>query len=608
MFMISTGGISRSQDRGTTWELLEELRQRGNGAGIWLGGAATENEILDNVVSNNATGIQMEETGTVNNTIGGNLVGVDPTGAFAQANLEDGIRINSNGNAIDGNLIGGNLTDGLRLSGSGATGNTVTGNLIGTNLAGDAAIGNSGAGISIHSGAAANAVGGDETSERNVISGNGYGIGLWDPDTASNTISGNYIGTDAAGTAALGNGRGINISGGSHDNVIGGTAAGERNVISGNKGNGVSLSDTGVTGNQVIGNYIGTDATGTAALGNQGENVQVCNGASGNTIGGDRDAGEGNVISAGSKNGVAIQDWAHDNVIAGNYIGTDAAGASALGNRTAGVALWNGSYNNVIGGDTASEGNVIAANGGQGVLLQQDGTHDNSVTYNLIGLNIGGEALGNGRSGVEINGGASANDIGPENRIAHNWEDGVRVTDSATLWNTISANDSFANDGLGIRLVDGGNKELAAPRVWAYDLTAGTASGTACSLCRVEIFSTDDEEGRTYEGWTMSDGSGAWSYAKGGALFGPSITATNTDGDGNTSPFSPLFNLLVYDMGVPATFETLKNLGLAYDAVDGAGFAMVDLGKYDVFFTGFTGNDPQPGDLLLPLVNRKDDI
>jgi len=259
MFMISTGGISRSQDRGTTWELLEELRQRGNGAGIWLGGAATENEILDNVVSNNATGIQMEETGTVNNTIGGNLVGVDPTGAFAQANLEDGIRLgvgpNFVGGAAGGNVVSGNLNDGIRVYGGNTEGVVITGNIIGADAAGTVAAGNRGAGISIQGGAHATVIGGDAPSERNVISGNGYGIGMWDAGTAGNTVEGNYIGVDSGGVTALPNQWvGIFLQGGASDSIIG-----PNNVIANNAG-GILVDGGDTLRNTITGNSIHTNA------------------------------------------------------------------------------------------------------------------------------------------------------------------------------------------------------------------------------------------------------------------------------------------------------------------------------------------------------------
>ncbi|MDQ4004811.1 MAG: hypothetical protein M3135_00720 [Actinomycetota bacterium] len=96
-------------------------------------------------------------------------------------------------------------------------------------------------------------------------------------------VEGSHIGTDRSGTADLGNGAaGVTIMGGSKDNVIGGKTATERNVISGNAKNGVSLciDPGGVLGafcnrNKIVGNFIGTDASGTVALGNDGHGIEI---------------------------------------------------------------------------------------------------------------------------------------------------------------------------------------------------------------------------------------------------------------------------------------------------------------------------------------------
>src|SRR5262249_53102009 len=111
---------------------------------------------------------------------------------------------------------------------------------------------------------------------------------------SSNTIAGNFIGTDPTGTVARGNTfYGVPVTGA--NNTIGGTPARDRNVISGNV-DGVRIIYAAATGNTVAGNYIGTDASGTHAVNNTEYGVTVV-GASGNTVGGTV-AGAGNVISA----------------------------------------------------------------------------------------------------------------------------------------------------------------------------------------------------------------------------------------------------------------------------------------------------------------------
>ena len=147
----------------------------------------------------------------------------------------------------------------------------------------------------------------------------------------------------------------------------------------------------------VAGNYIGTDVSGNHALGNAGAGViGSCN--FGARIGGSG-PGEGNVIS-GNAIGIDLQSDSND-LVAGNYIGTDASGNHALGNSTAGVILEEAS-NNLIGGTEDGSGNVISGNGVAGILLR-DGASGNAVAGNRIGTNAGGTSyLPNGQMGVGI--------------------------------------------------------------------------------------------------------------------------------------------------------------------------------------------------------------
>src|SRR5262249_13368905 len=155
----------------------------------------------------------------------------------------------------------------------------------------------------ILAGASGNTVGtnGDglaDAAERNVISGN-VGAGVRIDASSANTVAGNYIGTDASGAVGVPNqGAGVAILAAASGNIIGGAGAVARNVISGNAGAGVRIDAS--TNNTVAGNYIGTNAAGTAALG-KGTGVWVSGGSSGNVIGtngdGVSDADERNVIS-----------------------------------------------------------------------------------------------------------------------------------------------------------------------------------------------------------------------------------------------------------------------------------------------------------------------
>src|SRR5262249_8967925 len=164
-------------------------------------------------------------------------------------------------------------------------------------------------------------IGGTSAAARNVISGNRF-VGLLLYNAVFDTsIQGNYIGTDVTGTLALANPQGIGDNG--FRTIIGGTLPGARNLISGNPQQGIVLAGTN---SMVKGNYIGTDWTGTVALGN-GQGVQIYEG-SGNTIGGTM-SGAGNLISGNSQEGIFIDFRSSASTIQGNLIGTDVTGTKA---------------------------------------------------------------------------------------------------------------------------------------------------------------------------------------------------------------------------------------------------------------------------------------
>jgi len=214
-----------------------------------------------------------------------------------------GLTITTANNAVWGLQIDSFAT-GIDVKGAGATGNVIAGNYIGTD--GTAALSNS-TGVLVESGASSNVIGGTTGDARNVISGNGTGVGFGPFNTQNNIVEGNYIGTNATGTAAVGNttyGVYFNFV---SNNKVGGTAPGAANVISGNAA-GVHL-DFGSSGEQIIGNLIGTQANGTGALGNTGNGVEIflasttC--VSGNTVA--FNGGNGVFVSGGSATGTLIR-------------------------------------------------------------------------------------------------------------------------------------------------------------------------------------------------------------------------------------------------------------------------------------------------------------
>ncbi|HEC33286.1 MAG TPA: hypothetical protein ENI37_01045, partial [Chloroflexi bacterium] len=275
----------------------------------------------------------------------------------ASDNLIGGDRSEGSGPMGEGNLVSGNGGWGIYVQGTTTMSNTVIGNYVGTDLSGTAAMGNR---DGIHVGGAShNTVGGVTPGTRNLISGNDhFGLYIAGQGAEENVVIGNFIGTDATGGTALGNHEhGVVISYHARHNRIGGTMPSERNVISGNGDTGINFMDVGTTSNIVVGNYVGTDASGTVDLGNGGTGIIMQLGASGNVI-------VQNVSSGNGECGIQSSDWGCDyNTIIGNFVGTDATGTAALGNDWGGVCIGMWAAFNRVGGTAPGDGNIVGANG-----------------------------------------------------------------------------------------------------------------------------------------------------------------------------------------------------------------------------------------------------
>lgn len=216
-----------------------------------------------------------------------------------------------------------------------------------------------------------NVIGGLTPAAQNVIGSLGNGIELHGPSGGTQVL-GNLIGTDKTGTLPIGAaGSGILISD-SANNVIGGSIAGARNLISGSLSVGVRLSGPAAAENTIQGNFIGTSVTGSLSVGNA-VGIQIEKGAHDNEIGGS-DAGEGNVISGNGDGVVLIGFGTKYNVVAGNFIGTNASGSAALGNTGDGVKILGSAGDNIIGGTEAGARNIISGNGGSGISLASGST------------------------------------------------------------------------------------------------------------------------------------------------------------------------------------------------------------------------------------------
>jgi hypothetical protein len=559
----------------------------------------------------NWNGLTLEYADATNNTVSGCWLGLNCAGSGAASNALQGIlfvqgaglNIIGGTNALARNVISGNGQYGLWTSDTNTTGNIILGNYIGTDAGGSFAVPNQFGGIGIFTNGTGNVIGGTNAGAGNVISGNvGADIFLSGPNVSNNVVEGNYIGLNAAGSAAITNlADGIYLTAGANGNIIGGTNALARNVVSGNKQYGIFISDPGTSNNFILGNYVGPDFTGTNAVGQGGLaggfGIGILNSASGNFIGG-ASAGAGNLISGNPSfsYGIAVMS-ANSNTIQGNFIGTDLSGKKALANGFAGLILEFGSSGNLIGGTTAGAGNVISANGSYGVYIYFTGTTNNLVQGNIIGADLTGtNALGNGFADVALFAGATGNFIGGTgagagNIIAFAGDSGVYVQDTNTVNNPIRGNSIFSNGDIGINLVAGndvypnvtlndtGDADLGPNDLQNFPvitnafglagstIVLGKLNSLANKTFSIDLYrnlvtnSTGFGEGRFYIGTASAttDGSGnaKFAFTNNTANYsGQCISATATAATGDTSEFC----LDVLATNAPAAFvQSISN-------------------------------------------------
>ncbi|MCA1727496.1 MAG: hypothetical protein LC722_07555 [Actinobacteria bacterium] len=363
-------------------------------------------------------------------------------------------------------------------------------------------------GITIRS--AGNTIGGTTDADRNIVSGNNspghrgdtVAIQILGAAAADNVVVGNYLGVGPDGVTPVVNGLGVGVSGAPRP-VIGGTAPGAGNLISGNEYNGVRLVGAGVTGAIVQGNVIGLDAAG-APLGNAtdaGIRIKKIRDA---TIGGSA-PGAGNVISA-NLYGIRITERASAIRILGNRIGTDASGTLARGNVLEGI-LTTASPSITIGGEASGEANVIAFNGRAGVAVVSGSpvkVSGNAMTRN------GGLGIDLGTTGV------TPNDAGDADIGANGLQNFPVVTSVTRVASTTSV--------------------------------TVTLSSIASKTYRLQLFVSDQcdpsgyGEGARFLGaasvTTSTSGQVSATLTVGPVSVGEVITATATDPAGSTSEFS----------------------------------------------------------------------
>jgi len=394
------------------------------------------------IINSLSNGIYMEHTSHI--AIDKNYIGLDGNGNKA-GNKLNGIFLNSasynlvginptNSSSYVSNVISGNGNDGIAINGAS---NIIVSNHIGTNVDGTIAIGNGQSGISInYVSASNNIIGGTEyvNSDNiqnnpsgdnghstpvfiipplgNLISGNNmHGININNGYT--NTINGNFIGTNYNGTSAIGNLlNGIYISNYSNGNIISGCSSNQHpyiyyNIISGNGLNGIYILDS--TNTTIQSNYIGIGSQDNTIVPNT-NGIFICGSSTLINIGYNGLYGPlGNVISGNIKNGIYVTDMALQMLLYGNIIGI-------YGNALKASNGENGIYIDSSLGQHIINTCTIAGNNKNGIMLAKN-SNNISITTSYIG-NVKQEPMSNGNNGILLTDNSSFNII--NGNITHN--------------------------------------------------------------------------------------------------------------------------------------------------------------------------------------------
>lgn len=625
--------IDATTEPGYTGQPLIQLdgSKAGAGAvGLDLAGGGSTIKGLD-IVRFGGAGIFISNLG--GNALQGNWIGIDTTGNAA--GNDEGVVVQSDANLIGGaggrNVISGNASDGVRIGGSAGsfTGNVISANFIGSDAGGQLAIGNgdgivldhatntritldtifgnNGNGIRVAN--SSFVVIGGGSAGRNVISASG-GDGIQIGTSHDVSVTGNYIGTDATGAAiinaqslSLGNsGNGINLRLGAYNNSIGGATADARNLIDGSSGNGIIVATGATAYNLIQGNYIGTDASGTLALGGFGNGVYVT--SPGASI-------LGNVISASGGDGVVLSAAT---LLQGNRIGTTADGSAALPNLADGITVM--SSGSTIGGPMTGQGNVIAFNTGIGVDVLSGA--QNAIRGNSI--------YGNAQLGIDLGGdGATANHPLPGNGGPNNAQNfpilsnilfgDTATTLSVSLTGGVAGNsytiDFFASSAVDPSGFGQGQVYLGSATI-TTDASGGvTQSVTISALPAGKHFvsaTATDSAGNTSEfsasvqatpAQSKSTTQTTLSSASGSVALGQSITLNAMISGGNNSTGSVMFEEVLSN-------GTLVPLGTATVSGDAASFVVsgLSVGTHTIIavYGGDTNNSPSTSGSLTQIV------
>jgi CSLREA domain-containing protein len=458
------------------------------------------------------------------------LIAIAESGAPAGTN---GLTLGagSSGSQVWGVAVQGFDGDGVNFSGIGirieSSSNLVACSHLGTNLAGNAQASNAN-GIGIVGGSS-NAIGNSTTAGRNVISANGpggVGVTILGNGISGNVVSGNLIGVGLDGATVIplaGGGSqlyGVAVYGldgtvvsttiGGTNGSPGGACSGACNVISGNDA-GIWLQYGTISGTTIKGNHVGTDVSGTLDRGNVGSygGVVIAGGdsISGTTIGGSA-SGEGNLVSGNTADGIHIEGGSSLASVTGNRIGTASDGLAALGNGGHGIFIL-ASPNIMIGGPGGA-GNLIANNGGDGIAIVglPPACISKWISHNSIDKN--------GGLGIDLNNdGPTPNDAGDPDTGPNNLQN-FPVLSSATGNASQTTVDGSLNSTAGSFTIE----LFSSP---ACDPSGFGEGATFLGSSTVQIIGTDVTFQATIPVAVPA---------------GHVVTATATDGNGDTSEFS----------------------------------------------------------------------
>jgi hypothetical protein len=475
------------------------------GANNIVGNGTPAGACLISGMNGSGRGVIINNATANNNRVRGNIIGLQKDGTTKVAGMAQDIGVYFNttsgsGNVIggsvagEGNVISGNTNYGINLTGTAAAGNSVFGNIIGPQANGTTLVAANTQNFGIYVGSSRNnTIGGNTAGHRNILSANQFsGIYLTGATTTGNLVKGNYIGIGKDGvTFIAGNAQsfGVYIETSAASNIIGGSAAGEGNLISGNKGNpgyGIYSSSTAAAGNTIQGNIIGPQKDGLSYVASNGQNYGIyLTGSRNNTIGGNTGLTR-NIISANEDAGVYISGAAATgNVVKGNYIGLDSTGTTFITGSTQdyGVYFVTSAASNTIGGSGAGEGNVISGNSIMGIFCFSAAAAGNSIFGNTIGPQFNGTSYVAGNlqgTGIYISGSPNnivgGNTAGHRNIISANESTGVVVAGAGSTGNIIKGN-YIGIDRTGTTLIAGSTQDNGLQISSGSNTIGGSAAG-----------------------------------------------------------------------------------------------------------------------------------